>query len=518
MRTWRSAVAVLALSAVVGAAAQNGDGPPAEQPKLVVWIVYATPVPQYPTILAPPKPLPTTVQEQTAGSFGQAASEVGHTSSNYGQTPSTVGKNAGDAGQTSSTFGQTASTLGTSASNHGQNSSTYGQTAGSFGESLSTIADAGTKAQGQASQDFHHPAHDSQWDGWISAARAAFSGVQVNVLDVREDELQVGLDRTRGTADAPDVLVGSPLPPVWTRPNTGLALTYGVRWLGPHGAVRQTENAPGGHWMPQGALLAAAPHPTDARAFMSWLQSGIAPAVAPVKVAKVTSGSPGGIASRALRNLLVGEWVGDADAEMARFNPQLAQLEALGTVESADRLNVQVDVTDVRADSRLAVVSLRGYVAAQTALGQVSAVAVLRMNNDGRWRLLQITPNLEADQAQTSMGYLAPFCGGGRPAHVVGVSLAAPADGDNRGPKPDLWWDNGGGAGLQVLEWQPLTGTGYATSPVPHLFFVPDKDAKARTRVTAPFASGGTYRWRIWSVGNGGVLVLSPWRTVNVIP
>lgn len=80
---------------------------------------------------------------------------------------------------------------------------------------------------------------------------------------------------------------------------------------------------------------------------------------------------------------------------------------------------------------------------------------------------------------------------------------------------PELWWDNGGGAGLQVVEWQRSRG-GWLDA---HLYLAPDHNPKLQTRVTAQFAnSQGRYRWRVWSVGAEGEMKISPWRTLNILP
>jgi hypothetical protein len=97
---------------------------------------------------------------------------------------------------------------------------------------------------------------------------------------------------------------------------------------------------------------------------------------------------------------------------------------------------------------------------------------------------------------------------------VLGISQAAPVDGETRTAQPELWWDNLGGATLQIVEWQQGAPNNWSVS---NLYFVPDNRERLRTRVAARFALGGQYRWRVWSVGPGGIVVLSPWRTMTIV-
>jgi hypothetical protein len=136
---------------------------------------------------------------------------------------------------------------------------------------------------------------------------------------------------------------------------------------------------------------------------------------------------------------------------------------------------------------------------------------VLRKSEDGNWRVLQVSLDLSPREQKAQGAQLMST----RPAlaeqkaGVLGVKLAAPLDGETRPPQPELWWDNGGGSGLQVIEWQRGPGS--------HLFLVPDQAARLQTRVTATFAKQpGTYRWRVWSVGVGGAMKISPWSTMKI--
>jgi hypothetical protein len=76
-------------------------------------------------------------------------------------------------------------------------------------------------------------------------------------------------------------------------------------------------------------------------------------------------------------------------------------------------------------------------------------------------------------------------------------------------------WDNRGGAGLQVVEWQRGEGGAWSDG---RLYLVEDRNPTLRTQVLAEFANAnGRYRWRVWSVGARGALEISPWRTFRLI-
>jgi hypothetical protein len=171
----------------------------------------------------------------------------------------------------------------------------------------------------------------------------------------------------------------------------------------------------------------------------------------------------------------------------------------------------RVDVLSVRINGALATVALRVVVSSDREFGMTHPLMVLRKADDGRWRVLQVSLNLPLpEQAAESLELmLSDPASAERKTGVVGIKLAAPADGETRAPQPELWWDNGGGAGLQVVEWQRGLGT--------RLFLVPDRAARLQTRVTAAFAKQpGTYRWRVWSVGAGGAMKISPWSTMKI--
>ena len=142
---------------------------------------------------------------------------------------------------------------------------------------------------------------------------------------------------------------------------------------------------------------------------------------------------------------------------------------------------------------------------------------VLRPDEALHWRVLQMSFDLARAQQLNAMGILARA--GAESERVfrneatlpLGILQASPTDGEGRSPQPDLWWDNLGGATLQVVEWQ-MSGAGST-----YLYFVPDSANRLQTRVSARFAAAaGAYRWRVWSVGADGTIVISPWRTLRI--
>lgn len=530
MSASRRIVGLCALFAGLCAAAQAPASPSSdpERGHLVLWIVHAVPPqPKAPTqwnASSPPVQPGSAMPSQTAGSYGQtagsfgtSAGSVGVSAGSYGTTPSALGYDAGAVGVSAGSYGVTPSTFGHNAGDVGVDVASYGHSVGSFGESLSTINDVVPRAHQTAENFYHHPPHDARWSNWLSAAQSALPALQIRVVDVREDELQAALQTTRDTTDAPDLLLGYPLPALWTRPNSGLLWSYGLSTLGSRLSVSQRELAPGERplstWQPQASILEAAPHPEEARTLVMWMLDGYNCLYCPPPPAPAP-GSPAALAQQALGTLLLGGGLGDdADPEAAPFDDAAAQFEALG-VPAPDRLTPYVDVLDSASNGRFAVVSMRAILSAPQAFGVVDALAVLRRDPQGRWHVLHITPSLSRPQIAESYTTLAPLAHSRAAERVAGVSLSAPLDGDVRPPQPDLSWDNHGGAALQVVEWQLKSGD---RASISHLFFVPDAALHLRSRVTAQFASSpAAYRWRVWSIGRGGTVVLTPWRTLNI--
>jgi hypothetical protein len=496
MRLRGVAIGLLAVCAAVVSASASGQTAgaganstsDAQHGKLTVWRVVAE-SPPGPAVIASLAPV---VHSATAGSFGQTAG-------GFGQT-------AGSTGQTAGSFG------GTVAS---QTAGSVGQTAGSFGESVGTLADAAAASNGTTALEAKH---DAAWDRFAGDVSGTFTALDVIYRDVGADELQAQLEAVKpGQADAPDVLVGTPIPAA----ASGTARRFGLATLGAIGLVPQRETpeqrVPGLH--PQAMVLARAPHPKPARAFVLWLLER--PACSLCKGEDRGDPAATAVAKSALSSVLNGEGVGElADREMATFNPELAREAALGVSDAGVGNGVRIDINAVRAtaNARLAVVAMRAVLESRSAFGVVHAVAVLRADETGRWRVLQLTPNLLPPQQMLAFSSFATYCHplDSKPAVVLGVALAAPVDGDNRPPTPELWWDNKGGATLEVVEWQRGSDRIWSGS---NLFLIPDDTGHLQTQVTARFADAqGQYRWRVWSLGRGGAVAISPWRRFEIVP
>jgi hypothetical protein len=458
-----------------------------EHGELLVWRVVA---------VSPPRPftpasLDPHVKTETAGSFGQTA---------------------GSFGQTAGSAGQTASSIGQPSSNTGQTAGSTGKTAGSFGESLSTIAAAAERSNGTAVRT----KSDTNWDRFTQSAQSEFRSLNVVYEEVGADELESKLQER-----SPDVIVGTPLPASWSDQDTGLVRRYGLVTLGVARPFPQEETPEPLRevFRVEASILRAAPNPSGARDFVLWLydrelysRSDRVPA---------ESQTPAALAKSALFDTLNGQRMGTAgDREAAPFNAALAQQIALNASSPtllAD-LKVRVDVMAITANERFADVALRAVVENSESFGVVHALVVLRTDDVGHWHVLQITPNLRMDQQNFAWGMLRDYGTHVNPesvATVLGVAQASPTDGDNRESPPELWWDNRGGATLEIVEWQRKADESWTNS---NLFFVPDDTGHLRTRVTGRFANfTGPCRWRIWSVGRGGVVAISPWRALNIV-
>ncbi|MGH2841983.1 MAG: hypothetical protein ACRDKL_00140, partial [Solirubrobacteraceae bacterium] len=458
MSAWRSALGVCALCASIAFAAQAAlaTSPDPEPPEpaphghLVLWIVHREPPPSLlQRVLSAPVRFPTTIQEQTVATFGKDASDVGQTAGSYGEPASDLGKPASDTGQSAGSYGRDPSTFGRDSSNVGHDAANYGQTAGSFGYSLSTINDAVPRAQRAAELAYHHPPHRPAWDTWLQSVRDVFPSLELEVVDVRDDELKADLDAARGTSSYPDILLGDPLPARWSSSEkaprnvlpTGLIRQYGLFTLGTPVWLSQQELPPGASrafspW-PQASILRSAPHPVSARAVVAWIDSGWNCGRCRLLSAHP---APDAAAEDALNSFLQGGVLTDPDPDAARFDPSAARLRALGPASIFGPLRMRIEVMRSSANDRLAVVSLRAIVSSPRAFGAVDSLAVLRREPNGPWRVLQLTPNLA--HSQIDMGYtaLAGFARPGPEAHVAGVGLASPPDGDNRTPQPELWW------------------------------------------------------------------------------
>lgn len=460
---------------------------------LTVWRVVA---------VGPPRPvsvasLSPEVRTQTAGSFGQTAGSFG--------------QSAGDTGQTSGSFGQSSGSTGTSAGS-------VGQTAGSFGVSTGSLARAAAEANGSKATAPKKDSASSRLNRDFDDGHSGVADLATAVEEVGVDELQTRLDAVAGTPDAPDVLVGTPLPQIWSNQNSGLVRKYGLVTLGVVSLIPQTES--GEEHAPatlQASILVRAPHPRSAREFIKWLSDRDAYEMrGPISV-----DAPSLLAKTALGSVLFGGDIGGADKQMAAFNPRITQQMAMGVYGEnlLNGLKIDVDKSFVRANDRFAVVELRAVMESRAAFGVAHAVVVLRVDETGQWRVLQLTPNLVVQQQQVAMKTLSGFTATIRREQVVQVasaSLAAPVDGDDRSPGPELWWDNVSNGTLEIVEWQRSSGRSWTSS---NMYFVPEDTGHLRTRTTARFASSpGTYRWRVWSLGTGGTVAISSWRSVNILP
>jgi hypothetical protein len=458
----------------------------AQHGKLTIWRVVAESHPGPATIAS----LAPVVHSETAGSFGQTAG--------------TFGQTAGNTGQTAGSFGGTVSS---------QTAGSVGQTAGSFGESVGTLADAAAVSNGTAAP----VKRDAAWDLFTDQVNSTFRALDVTYKDVGVDELQAQLEAVKpGQPDAPDILMGTPIPAA----AAAVTRRFGLATLGAVGLIPQTAvpEQPLNPLRPQAVVQARAPHPKAARAFALWLLEGSACPLC----AGEDRGDPTAIAvaKSALSSVLNGDGVGElADKQMAAFTPELARQAALGVPSPGAGTGLRIEVNAVRAEAntRLAVVEMRAVLESRSAFGVIQAVAVLHTDEAGRWRVLQLTPNLLPAQQMVAWQSLAPYAmKSERVADVLGVALAAPVDGDNRPPIPELWWDNKGGATLEVVEWQRGSSPTWTGS---NLFFVPDDTGHLQTRVTGQFAfATGSYRWRVWSLGQGGAVAISGWRGFNIVP
>jgi hypothetical protein len=325
-----------------------------------------------------------------------------------------------------------------------------------------------------------------------------------------------------GSADYPDVVIGTALPSWWDSSGVGLAMLGSLSFLdagdlNDPDAGRRADSA---LWPRAGrtVILTRAPHPERARAFVVWLrdEGGCLNCWKAPDAKDKAIEAPVRVAMGALAQVLQGGGMGEsADPDAAHFSADLARRLALTPPSPAvlDGLHFRMDVMQARANERLAVVSLRAIGSSEQAFGIVHAVAVLRRDANRRWKVLQISPNMSLRSVGTAWGVLGRFTDNAPPAHLAGISQAAPPDGDYRQPQPDLWWDNAGNAGLLAIEWQ--TNLGGWTDP--RLMLVSDSNPRLQTRVTATFARNpGEYRWRVWSVGAGGVVVLSPWKRLLI--
>ncbi len=524
----------------VPALAQHGksSAEPRSLGKVIVWIVSPQndPNPLKSRMKVARASSPLQYQESTAGDFGGTAGSSGQTVGSTGSTMGNFGQTAGSVGQTAGSVGKTSGDFGRAAGSVGRNAGDAGTTMANFGTSTTDLSKVAAAKNGLIPVA-NQPRRSPYWDGLVTETSLTLKAVgedkyfvvDVSLVDVYSNDLQALLEATAGTPDAPDVLLGAPLPREWTRQESGLAVRYGVAtlWSAPHFA--QTEDVPANRrFVPEAAVLASAHNLEGARAFALWLSDRESASGGYVKTPKTDPIAQ--LALRAMLTLLAGASVGgDADPEMAKVDGQLVAAMVAGpTPVALDQLKVRAEVTHLSIFGKLAFVALRAMGTSAEAFGAAHALVVLRLDGNGHWKVLQVSPNLEAPVQYRAMSLLEAYSAGPAVAAtegssimrneskwVLGISQATPKDGETLSPRPELWWDNLGGATLQAVEWQPGTGDAWGAS---NLYFIPDNNGRLRTRATASFASvPGQYRWRVWSIGPGGDLVLSPWRTIKII-
>jgi len=432
--------------------------------------------------------------EQTSGSFGQTSSSYGTTASSHGQTASSLGQNAGGFGQTSGSYGQTAGS--------------YGQSAASFGESA-TATDA-DKARAAPRVVGASPLLQEL----RSQIADALPELAVNFQDVPVDTLAQNLRAVVGTANYPDVLIGN-LPQEGFPNGLVMGALSPARFMDDGVTDGQT-------FEHQFVVLSAAPHVRTAVAFALWMGEPYEECPGCVEAGlQPDEKAAASVAVVAMQRLMQGSSVGeDADPLMAPFPPNLGRsiLTSSGNQVLSEDL-AHVELMRASTAGKLAAVSLRVMVGSAGVFGVAHPLVVLRKGDDGKWRVLHVSLNLPAVESQTQREALVDKCTdtlcGTDAGALAGVSLASPRDGEQQHPTPELWWDNGGGSRLEVVEWQGNAGQGWSDA---RLFLVPDRGAKLRTRVTAQFASReATYRWRVWSVGADGATKISAWRSFKVV-
>jgi hypothetical protein len=444
-------------------------------------------------------------QQKDLSNFGQNAAGYGTNASNYGQNGSTAGQNAGS-------YGQTASSYGTAASNVGQNASTYG--AGNSNGAPAEAANSGAPMQQQG------PLRNAQAEQVREALREAFPDLQIRFLAVEPEQLKARLMAVRGTADYPDVLLGT-LPAAWW---SGMDTDFGLGMLQPAVFYPNgvTDNSEG---EPEVAILMHAPHMQAARAFALWMSEPTSDCPGCVQASLAgKQASAAAVAKTAMERLLNGVSLGDAaDPELVMDSSRgvrrmLAIMGSTNGNSAVTSEGARVQVVEASANGGLAAVALRVVVSSPGVYGVAHPLVVLRAGKDGQWKVLQMSLDMrqqEQSNVRDALMVSAPPTSAEQSSGVKGIAQASPLDGQNVAQIPQLVWDNRGGAGLQVVEWQ--RGEGGAWSDT-RMYLVEDRNPTLRTQVLAEFANAnGRYRWRVWSVGTHGAVELSPWRTFRLM-
>jgi hypothetical protein len=283
-----------------------------------------------------------------------------------------------------------------------------------------------------------------------------------------------------------------------------------------------TDNSEG---EPEVAILMHAPHMQAARAFALWMSEPMSDCPGCVQASlKDKQAAAATVAKTAMERLLNGEPLGDlADPDLVMDSSRSVRrmLAIMGstagnTVAPSDGVHVQV--AEVSANGGLAAVALRVVVSSPGVFGVAHPLVVLRAGKDGQWKVLQMSLNLpqyEQSNERQALMVSAPPTVAEQSSGVKGIAQASPQDGQNVAQIPQLVWDNHGGAGLQVVEWQRGEGGAWSDG---RLYLVEDRNPTLRTQVLAEFANtNGRYRWRVWSVGAHGAVEISPWRTFRLM-
>jgi hypothetical protein len=452
--------------------------------------------------------------EQTVANFGTASSNVGQTAGSAGTTAGSFGTASGNVGQTAGSYGQPSGNSGKNASDSGQTAGSYGQTVASFGQTAGSYGSSLNGAPLTPPAPAREPTPDEREvtsASFFHGMNVPFPRADVKYLSVMDLELKDKLAAAEGSKDYPDIVLGKPLPGWWDQSGLGLAMLGTPSFLD---VADESSHSP--IWLAiKAGILVRALHPVQARTFVEWLRDQNGCGICGWTASHEALTNP---AKAALEDVLNGNDLGSlADPEAAKFSAEMARRIALAppTLDIINGLKFRIDVTGVDGNDQLGVVSLRAIASSPQAFGVLHALVVLRNNGAAGWKVLQISPNLAVGSMEGSWGLLRPYTNTATAAKVVSISEAAPLDGDNRPPQPDLWWDNKGDAGLLCVEWQIKLGS-WTDS---RMLLVPESRSHVQTRVKATFArTPGEYRWRVWSVGYGGTTALSPWRSLNIVP
>jgi hypothetical protein len=550
---------LLACAAALPGQSGGSDGEPLgalRHGPLVVWFLEASTKPPQSNLNAIAdlhRATPLNYSEKSTGTFGQNASTYGQNASTYGvdadsrtistpqsapgaDAPTAKQNGIGYKEQAASTFGQNAAGYGTAASNNGQAASTAGQNAGSYGTEASRYGTAASNVGLNASnfgdgnsgetnannaqtpeanpnaEALEQPLSSPVAEQVKENLRQAFPDLQMKFIAVDPDQLKSRLVATRGSADFPDVLLGT-LPPGWWN---GIGAQFGLTMLRPavfypNGVTDHFEGEP------EVAILKGAPHMQAAREFALWIgepssgcpgcvQSGLAG----------TEAAAAATAKSAMERVLNGQPLGDEADPVLVMDSSRAVRRMLATMGNTEATNdgVSVQVARASVNGSLAAVGLRVVVSSANVFGVAHPLVVLRTGKDGKWRVLQMSLNMpQHEQVNERQALMVsnPPTAAEQGSGVKGIAQASPQDGQSLSQMPQLVWDNRGGAGLQVVEWQ--RGEGGAWSDA-RLYLVEDRSPTLRTQVDAEFAdANGRYRWRVWSVGTHGAVEISPWRT-----